>query len=257
MAHPDDETLGIGGALSYYADHDVETHLICATRGQRGWFGAEEDNPGETELGKIREVELQNATIVLNLKTVTLLDYMDGDLDQADPAQIIPQIATRIQEVQPDVVLTFDTFGIYGHPDHIAISQFATSATMLANSNIPGSNSEPHQVQALYYFVMTSEEAETYQAAFGDLVMTIDGVERRTVSWKDWSISVRMDTRQYVEQIWEAVRCHRSQLPGYESLMNLPLEQQEAVFGTGTFYRVFSLQTGGRTQHSTIPELDD
>ncbi len=252
LAHPDDETLGIGGALALYADQNIETHLICATRGQRGWFGAEEDNPGEEALGKIREKELYAAAEVLKLKSVKLLDYMDGDLDQADPAQIIPEIAARIRTIQPDVVLTFDPFGVYGHPDHIAISQFATAAVM-QSAHSGNNNSQPaHQVEALYYFVATQAELQSYEAAFGELVMNIDGVERRSTPWPDWSISVRMNTTDYVPQIWEAVRCHRSQLVGYEKLMGLSPEQQIAIFGMQTFYRAYSTQIGTREQTNSL-----
>lgn len=256
LAHPDDETLGVGGALAFYADRGVETHLICATRGQRGWFGADEDNPGEEALGKIREQELKEATKVLNIKTVKILDYMDGELDNADPAQIIPEIASHIQEIQPDVVLTFDPYGVYGHPDHIAISQFATAAIVQAAMGVPDSLHAPYRVETLYYYVMTQEEGDSYQAAFGELVMHIDGVERRTIPWPDWSISVRMDTTAYVPQIWEAVRCHRSQLPGYNRLMELPDEQQRAIFGLQTFYRAYSMQSATRKQLNFLPELE-
>ena len=72
LAHPDDETLGFGGTLAYYADRGVETHLICATRGQHGWFGAPEDFPGTEELGSIRENELANAARILNIKSLQL-----------------------------------------------------------------------------------------------------------------------------------------------------------------------------------------
>lgn len=257
LAHPDDETLGVGGALALYADKGVETHLICATRGQRGWFGAEEDNPGEETLGKIREKELYEATDVLKIKSVKLLDYMDGELDKVDPACIIPEIASYIQEIQPDVILTFDPYGVYGHPDHIAISQFTTAAIVQAAIGVPDSPCEPHGVEALYYYAMTAGEASSYQAAFGDLVMHIDGVERRTMPWLDWSISVRMDTSDYVPQIWEAVRCHRSQLPGYNRLLELPDEQQRAIFGLQTFYRAYSMQTATREQVNSLPELQN
>ncbi|MCB0171367.1 MAG: PIG-L family deacetylase, partial [Anaerolineae bacterium] len=135
LAHPDDETLGFGGTLARYAEMGIETHLVCATRGQRGWFGAPDDYPGPDALGVIREDELRQAAQILNLRSVHLLDYMDGDLDQAEPQSIIHQLATHIRRVRPEVVLTFDPFGVYGHPDHIAIAQFTTAAVVEAASN--------------------------------------------------------------------------------------------------------------------------
>ena len=56
LAHPDDESLGLGGALAKYAAEGVETYLVTATRGERGWNGKEEAYPGLVALGKIRSV---------------------------------------------------------------------------------------------------------------------------------------------------------------------------------------------------------
>src|SRR5215217_698389 len=55
LAHPDDESLGMGGTLAKYASEGVETYLVTATRGERGWFGDEKDNPGLEALGRMRE----------------------------------------------------------------------------------------------------------------------------------------------------------------------------------------------------------
>src|SRR4051812_25659316 len=132
LAHPDDESLGNGGMLAKYGAEGVETYVLTATRGERGWFGPPEDNPGMTELGQIRESELRAAAAVLGVCEVTLLDYIDGDLDQADPAEAIAQIVAHIRRIRPQVVTTFDPSGAYGHPDHIAICQFTTAATVAA-----------------------------------------------------------------------------------------------------------------------------
>ncbi len=252
LAHPDDETLGFGGTLAHYADRGVETHLICATRGQRGWFGPPDEYPGPEELGVIREGELKRAAQILNLRSVYLLGHMDGDLDQTEPKVIIQQIATHIRRLRPQVVLTFDTYGVYGHPDHIAITQFTTAAIVEAATAPQGNGLLPHRVEALYYRVMTVAEAAAYQSAFGELVMTIDGIERRVTPWPEWAVSARIDTRNYVPQVWEAVRAHCSQLPGYERLMALSADEQHAIFGTQTFYRAFSFTGGGRQRETEL-----
>jgi LmbE family N-acetylglucosaminyl deacetylase len=82
LAHPDDESLGNGGTLAKYAAEGVETYLVTATRGERGWTGSERDDPGLEALGKIREVELFAAASVLGIRRVDFLDYIDGDLDK-------------------------------------------------------------------------------------------------------------------------------------------------------------------------------
>lgn len=248
FAHPDDETLGTGGVLAKYAAEGVETYLVTATRGQQGWFGAAEDYPGPQALGEIRERELREAARTLGIQEVHLLDYMDGELDQADPNEITAKIVPHLRQIQPDVVITFDPFGAYGHPDHIAISQFATAALFKAAdaSYRTAAGEEPHHVSKLYYMVAEAAEMAAYQDAFGDLVMTIDGTERRAMSWPSWSVTTRIDTAAFAEQIWQGVECHRSQLPGYETLKQLPEQQWLTLWDTTTFYRVFSLVNGGR-----------
>ncbi len=81
---------------------------------------------------------------------------------------------------------------------------------------------------------------------FGEQVMTIDGVGRRPVPWQDWAITTRIDTGAYWPVVWQAVACHRSQLPGYQRLKDLSPEQHQALWGSQGFYRVFSTVNGGR-----------
>ena len=87
---------------------------------------------------------------------------------------------------------------------------------------------------------------EAYEAAFGELVMQIDGVERRSVAWPEWAITTRIDTSAHWRRVWQAVCCHRSQLPTYSALQRLPEEQHRQLWGAPTFYRVMSLVNGGR-----------
>src|SRR5687767_7807349 len=132
LAHPDDESLATGGILAKYAALGVQTYLVMATRGERGWFGPADENPGPQALGRLREAELRAATRLLGLRQVVFLDYLDGDLDQANHAGAIAKIVAQLRDIRPDVVVTFDANGMYGHPDHIAISQMTTTAVMAA-----------------------------------------------------------------------------------------------------------------------------
>src|SRR5258708_11864616 len=133
LAHPDDESLGNGGMLAKYAAEGIEIHLVVATRGERGWPGKESEYPGLETLGKRREAEVRAAANVLGLHSVYFLDYLDGDLDEAHPAEAIAKIAGYLRLVRPEVVVTFGPFGGYGHPDHIAITQFTTAAIVEAS----------------------------------------------------------------------------------------------------------------------------
>lgn len=247
LAHPDDETLGTGGTLARYAAQGVRTHVLTATRGQRGrYFDADQPHPGIEEVGRVREGELRDAAEALGVSSVTLLDYMDGELDRADAREAIGLIAAHIRRVRPDVILTFDPYGAYGHPDHIAISQLATSASIAAAANGVEAGGAPHRVRKLYYMAWGDAAWEAYQSAFKSLVSRVDGEERRARPWPDWSISARLDTRPWIDDVWRAVQCHRTQIAIYEKLGELSRREREAIFGWQTYYRAFSLVNGGR-----------
>ena len=247
LAHPDDESLGLGGILAGYAAAGVETTLITATRGERGWTGPEDEYPGPEALGQLRTAELNAAAAVLGIQEVTFLDYMDGDLDQADPAEVISRIVPHLRRIRPQVVVTFDPNGSYGHPDHIAISQSATAAIVAAaGGTYRPESGPPHTVSKLYYMASTRASMMAYQSVMGDLVMQVDGVDRRDVAWEDWAITTRIDTRAHWRQVWQAVSCHRSQIPAFEELGRLTDEHQAELWGTQHLYRAFSLVNGGR-----------
>lgn len=246
--HPDDETLGLGPTLAKYAtDDEVETHLLCATRGEHGWPGDPQTNPGPEALGRMRESELREAARVLGLREVMLLDYVDGKVDQADPARLIAQIVQHVRRVRPQVVVTFPPDGAYGHPDHIALSQFTTAALVCAADAGFGDPLPPHRASKLYFMVDARPTVEYLQQEFGfDIRMTIDGVERRWIAWEEWAVTTRLDTADHWHTVVEAIRCHRSQLPSLGAMPDLPEAVQRKVWGHGTFYRAYSLVNGGR-----------
>lgn len=248
LAHPDDETLGNGGILAKYAAQGVETYLVTATRGERGWFGNQSDYPGPEALGKIREAELLAAARALDIHRADFLDYIDGELDLAHPAEAIAKIVGHIRRVKPDVVVTFGPDGSYGHPDHIAICQFTTSAIVEAASSDSSyfGDLAPHCVSKLYYMAASEHLFLAYQSVFGEVVMHIDGVERRGVAWPEWMITARIDIREYQQTVWQAILCHESQLAVYRQLEHLSRDYQQELWNSQTYYRAFSLVNGGR-----------
>lgn len=203
---------------------------------------------------KIREGELREAAKTLGVHDLVLLDYIDGQLDQADPVEAINQIASHMRRLQPDVVLTFDPWGAYGHPDHIAICQFTTAAIKRSADADFKTDHPPHVVSKLYYMVGTKEEFDIYEEAMGELVMHIDGVERRGIGWPDWAVTTRIDTTHHWRNVWEAIACHKTQLPGYEVLKTLPESRQRELWSLQAFYRVFSLVNGGRQRETDLFE---
>ena len=264
MAHPDDESLGVGGTLARYAAEGVETSVITATRGESGRYrgvreGEGPDHPGAAVLARIREEELRAAGAALGVRDLTLLDYVDGLLDRADPAEAVALIAGHLRRLRPQVALTFPPDGAYGHPDHIAICQFATAACVAAadGASHPGdafAGHAPHAVSKLYYMATPAGPWAAYQEAFKKLVSTVDGVEREAVVWPDWAVTTVIDTREHGETVWKAVTCHESQIAGYERLRHISPEAHEELWSRQHFYRAFSTVNGGRRRETDLFE---
>jgi len=261
LAHPDDESLGMGGTLAKYASEGVEVFLLTATRGEAGRFRGrrpdDPEHPGRSALAAVREGELRAAASALGVREVTMLDYADQQLDRAEPREAVGRIATALRRVRPDVVLTFGPDGAYGHPDHIAISQFTTAAIVAAASPASGNGRDglaPHAVAKLYYLAWPESAWAAYEAAIQKLTSTVDGTERHATPWPDWAITTVIDTRAVWTTVWLAVSCHGSQLGAYERLAALPPEQHEAIWGRQSFYRAFSRVNGGRSRESDLFE---
>lgn len=146
LAHPDDESFGMGGTLAYYASKGVDVHLVCATRGEAGTVDAVFLEKHKT-IAKLREAELRCAAKALGLKSVSLLGYRDSgmagskenkhakSLFRAPVDQVAGKIVAFIRRLKPQVVLTFDEVGGYHHPDHIAINK-ATVRAFHAAGNV-------------------------------------------------------------------------------------------------------------------------
>lgn len=253
-AHPDDETLGFGGVLADAAARGIETHVLTATRGQRGWFDDPAANPGPEALGRIRERELCDAASALGVASVTILDHADGEVADVPAAQLTREVATAIRRVRPHVVVTFGHDGAYGHPDHIAVSQATSAALLLALDPSFTDGAPPHAVAKLYHLAMSAAYAALYEQAFGELAMDIDGDVRRSNIWPDWMITTRVDARRHWRTVWNAVQRHRSQLPGYGRLASLPEAQHEAMWGMQEYYRAMSRVNGGRAAETDLFE---
>ena len=165
LAHPDDESFGLGGTLALYANKGYDTYLICATRGEVGTVD-EEHLTGFQDIAELRTDELMRAARHLGLKNVFFLGYRDSGMpgmeDNKHPeAQInhtVDEVAAHvvkyIRQLQPDVVLTFDPIGGYKHPDHIHIHK----ATVLAFNKADDASFHPEaglpfKPRALYYQV--------------------------------------------------------------------------------------------------------
>ena len=255
LAHPDDECLGNGGVLARYADEGIECALVCATRGERGrYYDPALPRPSDEEVGVVREGELRAAAAALGVRDVAFLDYMDGSLDRADAPEAIARIVAHIRRVRPHVVITFDPFGAYGHPDHVAICQLTTAACALASHAAHDDGQPPHHVAKLYYKSETPDVWEVYQKAFKRLVSNVDGVERAAVAWPDWSVSAVIDTRAHAATVWRAIQCHQTQIAIYAGLRDLSIADHERLWGRQHYYRAYSTVNGGRAVEDDLFE---
>ena len=123
IAHPDDESFGLGAVIDQLAEAGADMHIVCYTHG-----GASTLNQTRADLHRARETELCGAAAELGVAGVTLLDYPDGGLAGIPAAELAGHVAGSAARVNASGVLVFDDTGVTGHPDHRA----ATGAAVLA-----------------------------------------------------------------------------------------------------------------------------
>jgi len=131
-AHPDDESFGVAGISRMYADEGAGIAMVTATRGDAGRAG-EPALCSRDDLPARREAELHEAARILGIAQVTVLDYRDKLLAEAPPEKIRRELVDVIRRHRPQVVVTFDPNGANLHPDHVAISRFASDAIAAAD----------------------------------------------------------------------------------------------------------------------------
>ncbi len=123
FAHPDDEAFGPSGTLAVYSKtHDV--YILCATRGEAGQ-NHDTEHKGET-IGDIRERELRASAKVIGVKEVRMLGFEDGSLSNNLYHTIADKIMLHLEELKPEILMTFEPRGISGHIDHMAIAMITS-----------------------------------------------------------------------------------------------------------------------------------
>lgn len=245
FAHPDDEGL-IGGALLHYNMLGVETGLICATRGEVGEISDPVLATPEN-LGEVREQEMREAAEALNVHNLWFLGYRDsgmaGTLENQDPrsltqasaAEVIGKLVAIIRRFRPQVMITFDETGGYGHPDHIAIYKYTTGAFHAAADSAQYPELGPaHAVSKLYYssfahrqILMMADwlQTQNYEGVFKDLDINQMGLP-------DDQISVLLDVEPWHETKARSWARHRTQMNPNTPLARLPEELQRKWRGT-------------------------
>jgi len=216
FAHPDDEVFRCGGTLALLARRGVRVQVLTATRGQAGSCG---DPPlcNPDELPLVREHELRCACATLGVEPPILLDYQDGELAVLDEEEAVTQIVAVMQQIQPDVLLTWPPDGLSGHLDHCAVSRWTTRAFAQASAW------SAHAPAALYHLAMPES-----------LARTLGLTSLHAVPDEQISLAVN------VEAVWEhklaAIGCHRTQLKE-SPILAAPPARQRLFLGTEHFIR--------------------
>jgi bacillithiol biosynthesis deacetylase BshB2 len=127
FAHPDDETFICGGTLTKYASMGVDITLVSATRGEMGRRMGNPPYVNRETMPAVREQELREACDALGINRLIFFDIRDKTVEFIDSELLIARIAALIEEIKPDIVLTFHEV-LGGHPDHCAIGKATTAA---------------------------------------------------------------------------------------------------------------------------------
>ncbi len=231
-AHPDDESFGLGGLIAKYVAEGVEVSLICATNGDVGTVSPEMLN-GYNSIAELRLAELDKAAEILKLSQVFKFGYKDSGmmgsetcddelcLWQAPQDELTRRVVEVIRAVRPQIVITFNKYGGYGHPDHIAIQRATTAAFPLAGDpNYLTGDLAPYAPQKLYYSSIARRQLNMIirvmkmrgqdPRALGknhdiDLVRIVENAE---------PIHTLVDIRRFYKD-WDAASAvHKSQLGG-------------------------------------------
>jgi LmbE family N-acetylglucosaminyl deacetylase len=191
-AHPDDESYLSAVLMSRVLKVGGRVVLATATRGEAGGLGDPD------ELGALRERELRAAMSSLCVRDVRLLGYADGQCSSVDPERAVDSIVELIEDVRPDIIVTFGPDGITSHPDHIAVSKWTTAAAASVGH------------ERLLYATMTDDFVRRHDVLHSRLGVWM-GDEPRTVAHADLALHL-VPTPRERELKGRALRAHASQV---------------------------------------------
>jgi LmbE family N-acetylglucosaminyl deacetylase len=266
-AHPDDETFSNAGTIARYATEGVAVHYACATRGECGSVAPEflRDYP---DVSALRTAEELCAARTLGMAGVHFLGYRDsgmaGTADNEHPAAlhqasleaVTEKIVAVIRLLQPQVVVTFDPYGGYGHPDHIKVHQ----ATVAAFAAAGDATRFPGQPTAEY---SAWQPAKLYYAAIGTRILRMSILlmrlsrqdPRRYGENKDVDLvrtlaeasghTTVISSRPFLEQKERAWHCFASQLGSMRAFERLPRPVRRLLTAAERFIRVVPTWDGG------------
>lgn len=238
-AHPDDEQ-GVTGLMAKYARAGVQVALICCTRGEAGEI-APGVNATPENLGTVREDELRCAAEKVGIANVYFLDYRDsgmmGTPENQDPRalwqsnlfEVAEKVVRIVRRHRPQVMLTFDPDGGYGHPDHIRAHQAATIAYYVAGDPRIYPEQKLEGLQAwtpskLYWGAFPRSRwahyAEMAKQLGVDLSVPLQEFLKRGTA--DECVTTRIEVSEFVDLKWNALFCHASQMDPNNIFAKIP-----------------------------------
>lgn len=124
VAHPDDESFGLGGVLDLLVRRGAEVSVLCFTHGEASTLHGNRAG----DLFEVRQAELAAAATVLGAGHTRLLSYPDGDLASVPLGELVAQVRATAAGLRPSHLVAFDKDGVTGHPDHARATAAAVSA---------------------------------------------------------------------------------------------------------------------------------
>lgn len=259
-AHPDDECIRTGGILARYAAEGARTILVTCTDGAVGEISdpalATPDN-----LAEVRSAELDESVRILKVSRLVKLGYRDsgmaGTADNANPAsfnqanvdEAIERVVKVIRTEKPQVVVTYDERGGYGHPDHIRAHQVAVAAFAAAGDAVRFPAAGPAWAPTKLYYSVVARSAMLrfierlreagIETPFGrrDSETAPDEADP-PFGVDDDKVTTSVDVSAYIDAKHAALASHRTQMGPEMFFMKLPPDLFAEAFGRESFQRV-------------------
>lgn len=256
-AHPDDESIGTGGVLARYADEGLRTVLVTCTGGEVGEI-AHPDLASQHNLGEVRRRELEAACRILGVSQLHLLGYRDsgmaGTTDNEHPAsfhqapldEAVGRLVRLIRAERPQVLVTYDENGFYGHPDHIRANRISVAGCeAAADPDRYPEVGEPWQISKLYYTAVARSTLGSFAQRLREAGIR-PPLEELEASQPDFGtpdelVTTVVDTSREVARKRSALLAHATQMGPEEFFAYLPEQLFYELFGRETFQLVRSL----------------
>jgi N-acetyl-1-D-myo-inositol-2-amino-2-deoxy-alpha-D-glucopyranoside deacetylase len=264
-AHPDDESLSMGGTLAKYAAAGEHVVVVTATGGEVATiFNHDDPETLRPRLKEIRREELAAAAEILGLSALESLEYKDSGMMgaesnadpecfwQADFMEAVGRLVRIIRRHRPEVMTAYDPYGGYGHPDHIQVHRVGTAAFFGAADVGRFSveeYGEPWEAARLFWATWPRERARQARALMVEMgqMDPEEAAREPEHGTRDQDITTSIDVRDFFDRKWEAVLAHHTQIAEDSWFRTMPEDLRREGFGRETFIHVFSrvpLRTG-------------